>query len=196
MSTTTPAGPAPATPEELAARVRAAPASVVTVFPAVPRLLGDRDRALVDGTRVAVLEALAGALDGAALAEEVQQLYRYGDADEKRAVLLALPRLPLGADVVRPLLGDALRTNDVRLVAAAVGPAGQEHLPQEEWRHAVVKCLFTGVPLAAVAGLGERDDDELVRMVTAYVDERVAAGRDVPADVWLVLPGRPETEGA
>ena len=48
-------------------------------------------------------------------------LYRCGDAAEKRAVLRALPLLPLGDSAVA-LLHDAIRTNDTRLIAAALGP--------------------------------------------------------------------------
>ena len=76
-----------------------------------------------------------------------------------------------------PLLHDAIRTNDTRLVAAALGPyAG--HLDDAAWRQAVLKCVFMGVPLAAVDGLDERADAELAAMLAALADERAAAGRD------------------
>ena len=186
-------------PACLREQVRARPGVVATLFPAVARLLGTREPTTVDAVRGDLLVALAEQLDVAALAVEVEQLYRHGDADEKRAVLRALHRLPLGPVTTLPLLRDALRTNDVRLVAAAVGPAGRYHLDDGAWRHAVLKCLFTGVPLAVVAGLEDRVDAETARMVAALVTERVAAGRDVPADVWLVLrrwpDALPDTDG-
>ena len=52
------------------------------------------------------------------------------------------------------LLLDALRTNDVRLVAAAMGPHARRLSPHD-WRHGVLKCLFVGVPLADVADLAD-----------------------------------------
>ncbi|WP_306316432.1 MULTISPECIES: EboA domain-containing protein [unclassified Streptomyces] len=115
-------------------------------------------------------------------------LYTQGSAAERRAVLLALPHLVEGPDA-RPLVEDALRANDTRLVAAAVGPYAATHLPAHAWRHAVLKCLFTGVPVDAVAGLAERarGDRELARMVCDFADERRAAGRPVPDDLHLVL---------
>lgn len=119
-------------------------------------------------------------------AREVADLYRFGDADEKRAVLRFLHRLDLG-DAAAGIVREALRTNDLRLVAAALGPYAAEHLDPDAWRHGVLKCLFVGVPVAVVAGLDARADHELARMVTSYVDERRAAGRDVPADADLVL---------
>ncbi|MGW2206907.1 EboA domain-containing protein [Streptomyces sp. NPDC001774] len=108
------------------------------------------------------------------------ELYRHGDTDEKRAVLKALPMLDIGT-AAQPLLHDAIRTNDARLVAAALGPCAHD-LDQDTWRQAVLKCVFMGVPLAVMDGLEERADDELGAMLAAFADERGAAGRSTPAD--------------
>ncbi|MFE8974238.1 MULTISPECIES: EboA domain-containing protein [Streptomyces] len=114
----------------------------------------------------------------------VTRLYEQGTAAERRAVLLTLHHLDLGSTAL-PLVEDALRTNDTRLVTAAVGPYAATHLDPRAWRHAVLKCLFTGVPLTAVARLDERarGDAELARMLRDFAAERTAAGRDVPADL-------------
>jgi hypothetical protein len=164
-------------------RVRRDPTSIRTVFPALAREVA-RD----DAVRVTALVTLGETLadDPPRLLAEVRDLYRYGDADERRAVLLALHLLPVGHDA-RDLVDDGLRTNDTRLVAAAVGPYGAAVLDDAAWRQAVLKCLFTGVPLSAVARLAERTDDQLLAMVAAYADERTAAGREVPADAVALL---------
>ncbi|MFG2359325.1 EboA domain-containing protein [Streptomyces sp. NPDC048521] len=122
-------------------------------------------------------------------ATTVTRLYQRGTGAERRAVLLALPHLPLAPDAGVPLIEDALRTNDTRLVAAAVGPYAAAHLDAHAWRHAVLKCLFTGVPLAAVADLADRagGDAELARMLGDFAAERTAAGRPVPDDLHHVL---------
>ncbi|MEU4750801.1 EboA domain-containing protein [Micromonospora tulbaghiae] len=133
-----------------------------------------------DAARALLLTALP---NGHAVAAET--LYRQGDAAEKRAVLRALPLLPIGAECV-PLLHDAIRTNDTRLVAGALGPYAR-HLEQATWRQAVLKCVFTGVPLAVVDGLADRADGELARMLAAFAAERHAAGRDMPADATDLL---------
>jgi hypothetical protein len=116
------------------------------------------------------------------------RLYHQGTAAERRAVLLALHPLAEGPAAL-PLVEDALRTNDTRLVAAAVGPYAAAHLDPHSWRHALLKCLFTGVPLDAVADLDSRaaGDGELARMLADYAAERTAAGRDVPDDLHRVL---------
>ncbi|GAA1298640.1 EboA domain-containing protein [Streptomyces sanglieri] len=116
------------------------------------------------------------------------RLYEQGTAAERRAVLLTLHRLDLGPTAL-PLVEDALRTNDTRLIAAAVGPYAATHLEAHHWRHAVLKCLFTGVGVEAVDGLARRarGDAELARMLGDFAAERIAAGRDVPADLTRVL---------
>ncbi|MFI6962998.1 EboA domain-containing protein [Streptomyces sp. NPDC050255] len=116
------------------------------------------------------------------------RIYEQGTAAERRAVLLTLPALELGATAL-PLVADALRTNDTTLVAAAVGPYAGTHLDPHNWRHAVLKCLFTGVSVEAVAELARRSrgDAELARMLGDFAAERIAAGRAVPADLHRVL---------
>lgn len=181
-------------------RVRAEPTAIRALFPAVGRKVGrealrpDTDpQGLVHGTvddlaRQRLLAALAAVLPPTRLAEEVTELYRYGDDAERRGVLRGLASLPLSAvDAGLELVQDALRTNDIRLVAAALGPFAGEHLDQHSWRHGVLKCLFVGVPLAAVADTDRRADAELLRMVADYADERRAAGRAVPADAVSLL---------
>jgi hypothetical protein len=114
-------------------------------------------------------------------------------------VLLALPALVDGPCAAH-LVDDALRTNDTRLVSAAVGPYAAAHLDPHAWRHAVLKCLFMQVPLDDVADLERRarGDGELARMLTDYAAERTAAGRDTPHDLDRALaltgerPQRPQ----
>ncbi|WP_180289146.1 MULTISPECIES: EboA domain-containing protein [Streptomyces] len=135
-----------------------------------------------DAARVLLLHA-ARADTGALV-----RVYRQGTAAERRAVLHALPHLVPGPDALS-LVEDALRTNDTRLVAAALGPYAARHLDAHNWRHAVLKCLFTGVPVDEVADLPRRAhaDAELARMLGDYADERTAAGRPVPEDLYRVL---------
>jgi hypothetical protein len=135
-----------------------------------------------DPVRVLLLRAAGAGPD------TLTRLYEQGTADERRAVLLALPHLVTGPEAL-PLVQDALRANDTRLVAAALGPYAARHLPAHDWRQAILKCLFTGVPVDAVADLAPRarDDGELARMLADYAAERTAAGRTVPDDLHRVL---------
>lgn len=138
-----------------------------------------------DAARVLLLLALGDAVE-----VELGELYKFGDAAERRGLLRALPSLPVGDRAVF-LVDDAIRTNDTRLVAAALGPYATEHLDDPAYDQAVLKCVFVGVPIAPLDGLPARATAETARMLAAFVHERVAAGRDVPAEVWDVIDRNP-----
>ncbi|WP_336924180.1 EboA domain-containing protein [Aquipuribacter sp. SD81] len=170
------------------------------VLPGVSRAVGrERLDPDDDGAFAGGVDDLARALlltEGPVPAQDVatlRSLYDVGDAAERRAVLRALPhvaaRAAAGGDrdpAATVLVEDALRANDTRLVAAAVGAA--DLLDADGFRQAVLKCLFVEVPLECVQGLARRADGPLAAMTARFVAERVAAGRAVPDDVVLVLP--------
>jgi len=169
------------------------PSAIARLFPAAGRQCGRwmltslPGWAVDDAARVLLLTALPEEAS-----TEVASLYRYGDAAEKRAVLRALPLLPVPAAVVTPILLDALRTNDTRLVAAALGstldrPAAARHLTAAAWRQGVLKAVFMQLPLADVADLDERADGEFATMLAGLVQERAAAGRAMTADATDLL---------
>ncbi|MGH2707858.1 MAG: EboA domain-containing protein [Actinomycetota bacterium] len=134
-----------------------------------------------DAARAALLVAL-----GDRVGEELGELYRFADAQERRAILRTLAFLELG-EAARPLAEDALRTNDPRLIAAALGPFGARYLDDAAFAQAILKCVFLGIPISPLRGLAERATPELARMLAGYVHERVAAGRDVTEEVWQVI---------
>ena len=141
-----------------------------------------------DAARTLLLLAAGSAAEG-----ELAELYRYGDAAERRGVLRALPFLDLG-DRGLSLVDDAIRTNDLRLIAAALGPYATEHLPDASYDQAVLKCVFVGVPITGLDGIPSRVTPDGARMLGAFVHERVAAGRDVPGEVWTVVDRFPPEE--
>jgi hypothetical protein len=180
----------PTTSTDALAEVASDPDTIDRHFPAAARTAAREGRD-GDAAREALLLAVPGR--AAYVVEVVRRVYDHGDAAERRAVLLALPALddperpdPIG-DAALPIVRDALRTNDTRLVAAALGPYAAAHLDEDTWRQAVLKVLFTGIPVEQVAGLADRADDELARMVRDYAAEREAAGRIVPPDARTVL---------
>jgi hypothetical protein len=181
--------------EAALAGVRADPSSIRVRFPAAARTIartaaepGDLGRSRAeDQVRVRLLEAFAGVTsDREVLVQEIESLYRYGDADERRAVLLALSHLPIGDRAIE-LVRDALRSNDPRLVVAALGDYGHQYLGAAAWRDGVLKCLFMGIPLDLITGLSTRLDQTLRDMVAAYAQERTVAGRAVPPDAQRIL---------
>ena len=73
------------------------------------------------------------------------------------------------------------------LIAAALGPYATEFLPDAAYDQAILKCVFVGVPITGIDGVPGRVTPDGARMLAAFVHERVAAGRDVPAEVWTVI---------
>jgi hypothetical protein len=166
---------------EAESRAAAEPAALPSLFARADRKLG---REPVTGGWTAGQVGRALLLRGRA-PERIIEIYQRGDAAEKLAVLKALPLLEI-KDAGVPLLLDALRTNDTRLVAAALGRYA-EHLDAATWRQGVIKVVFMGVPLEAVADLDDRADAELAQMLRSLADERAAAGRELPADATALL---------
>ncbi|GAA2392585.1 EboA domain-containing protein [Dactylosporangium salmoneum] len=160
------------------------PSAIGRLFPAAGRRCGRWMLTSIDGwsaddaARVLLLSK-AGNNEA-----EIEALYRYGDAAEKRAVLRALPLLDVPS--AGRILEDALRTNDTRLVAAALGPAAK-HLAQPAWRQGVLKAVFMGLPLAGIADLDARADAELAVMLAGLAEERRAAGRPMADDATALL---------
>jgi hypothetical protein len=183
--------------EDAVASVLGEPESIRLLFPPVGRRVGrvpldqDADPADVhawtvdDAGRTLLLLAL-----GEDAGSELDDLYRHGDTAERRGLLRALPFLPVG-DAGIPLVEDAVRTNELGLIAAALGPYAFSRLRDDAVAQAVLKCVFVGIPLGGLEGLDTRITPEVSRMLAAFVHERVAAGRTVPADVWPVIDRYP-----
>jgi hypothetical protein len=179
--------------------VTAEPQRIVRLFPAAGRAvgrapidpeadpLGVRHGTVDDRARAELVAALLAVLPPAEAGAQLADLYRYGDDAERRGLLRGLNAAPnVGPEVAVvgvELVGDALRTNDPRLVAAALGPFAADHLDEHGWRHGVLKALFMELPLDVVAGLDRRADPELARMAAALIAERRAAGRAVSDDM-------------
>ncbi len=186
--------------------IAAEPQRIAVLFPAAGRAvgrepvepaadpLGIRYGTADDLAREQLVAALLAALPADAAATSLGELYRFGDDAERRGVLRGLNAAP---DQQQPvvstgleLVADALRTNDTRLVAAALGDFAGAHLDDHAWRHGVLKALFMGIPVDVVARLDERADDELARMAAGLVAERRAAGREINDDMQRVAAGR------
>ncbi|BBY20791.1 EboA domain-containing protein [Mycobacterium stomatepiae] len=175
--------------------IQRSPEQILELFPGVTRVVADASSP--EGAALLVRERLLSSLVAECgddvVAPLIEKLYRWGDSDERLAVLRGLDVAVLyghlGALAVATgieLAEDALRCNDPGLVAAALGDFGTGFLSQHAWRHGVMKLVFMGVPLSRVPGLHTRVDDELARMATDYVNERRAAGRTVPDDIELL----------
>jgi len=191
----------------IAAAARGDREAVMTAFPAMGRRVGREplgsQSALVrrdvdveiplrawrldDAGRVALLCAFTG--DAEALARE---LYFTGDLRERCGALRGLAVLGRTAGAI-DAVRDAIRSSAAELFEAALAenPYAGRFLPDDEFRHAVLKAAFVGISVARVPGVESRADAELSRMLLSYVTEREVAGRSVPPDVWPVVALHP-----
>lgn len=120
-------------------------------------------------------------------AELVLAAYRQGDSREQESWLRGLALLPRAERFLATAV-DACRTNILLLFQAIAceNPYPARHFPELNFNQMVLKALFNGVALARILGLEGRLNPELSRMADDYAAEREAAGRAVPADLWLV----------
>ena len=78
---------------------------------------------------------------------------------------------------------DALRANDARLVAAALGPYGSAWLDDHAFRQGVLKCVFMSIPLRRWPAWTAASTPNWPGCCRTTRRERRAAGRPVPRDV-------------
>jgi hypothetical protein len=137
--------------------------------------------------RVALLSRACrtAGLDAAAVVEHV---YRTGDNAERVALLRALPVLAGAERFVDTAVG-ACRTHvtPVFEAIACENPYPAARFSDPAFNQMVVKAMFLALPVTRIEGLRARCNPELVRMARAYASERRAAGRDVTADVDLIV---------
>ena len=127
-------------------------------------------------------------LDTETRRELIYQCYEKGDSREQESWLRILPVLPDGENFLDTAI-DACRTNIVPVFEAIAceNPYPSKNFPEPNFNQVVLKALFLGLAIHRIAGLESRFNPELSRMCADYVSEREAAGRSVPADIWLAL---------
>lgn len=170
--------------------------ALARLFPRAARALG-RDGLVGDAadpwgwtTDEAGRALLLAALPEEGLDGALRELYRYGDRHERAAVLRALGVLPV-PPVAHELVADALRTNDPRLVAAALTPTGLAVLDEPEVVQAVLKCVFMALDLTRLPLPEQRVTPLLSRALAGYALERLTAGRTVPESLWPLVERHP-----
>ena len=145
--------------------------------------------------RVLLLLSLAEAVSNdTRFVELARACYTNGAAREQQSWVRGLILLPRCERFLEAAV-DACRTNIVPLFEslACENPFPSRHFPEPGFNQLVLKSLFNDIALSRIMRLETRLNCELSRMANDYVSEREAAGRSVPADIWLVVA--PHVEG-
>ncbi|MFZ2650148.1 MAG: EboA domain-containing protein [Burkholderiaceae bacterium] len=118
-------------------------------------------------------------------AQRFRSLCASADVAELTALYRGLP-LYAGPEALLDQVGEGLRSNMRGVFEAIIhhSPYPKLHFDPHRWNHMVLKALFIGSALGAVAGLDERANAELARMLCDFAHERLAAGRRVPFEIW------------
>lgn len=118
----------------------------------------------------------------------VDSLFRHGNEKERCAIVRALVLFP-SPESFKEITLEAGRCNSLMLYSALAlkNPYPAAFYEEHEYNQIVLKSLFTGLNIALIVGLQRRSNRELSRMCEDYADERLAAGRTLPNEIWLAI---------
>lgn len=179
--------------------------SLVRAIGLVPRRLGKADLALPPGThdearavvtgfdptglsidqaaRIALL--LASYRDDTGFAATIEDLARTADLQELLALYRGLAVFP-AAPLLQARAREGVRSG-IRPVFEAIAhrnPYPRVWFDELAWNQMVLKALFMGSALAPIQGLDERANPDLATTLVDYAQERWAASRQVPPELW------------
>lgn len=110
----------------------------------------------------------------------LDRCFHAGTVEELVACYQALPLLPHPA-LLAARAAEGVRSSIVPVFAAVAldSPYPAAHLAEAAWNQMVLKAFFCGADVDRIAGLRERLNPELGRMLAGYASERRAARRDL-----------------
>ena len=138
------------------------------------------------GRALLILQAIAIAPE---IEQEIVQTYFEQGDESEIASLVRVINLLNGAKRYKFHMREVSRTNSKPLYAALAqyNPYPARFYDDHEFNQLVLKALFMGIGIDSVIGLNERANPELSKMCEDYIDERLAAARSLPHDIWLAL---------
>jgi hypothetical protein len=140
-----------------------------------------------DAARVLLLLATHRG-DDAAFAARVDGLCATAEVTEHAAILKGFAVFPAPALLLgRAREGVRSAVQPVFEAIACRNPYPCDHFDEAAWNQMVVKCVFMGAPFAAISGLAQRRNPELIRMLADLAAERRAAGRPMPHEVLAYI---------
>jgi hypothetical protein len=141
------------------------------------------DWSVADAARIVLLSQVSRATPN--FAKLFKSLCATADVAELTALYRGLPLYAKG-ETLLDQVGEGLRSNMRGVFEAIIhrNPYPLRHFDEHRWNHMVLKALFVGSALAPIEGLDKRANAELARMLCDFAQERHAAGRPVPFEIW------------
>ena len=134
----------------------------------------------IELARALLLARVVGLQHEAARPALLEQVFQWGDDQEKAALLKALDDLDSKGRCLELALF-AGRTSNPRVFAALAldSPYASRHYPERAFHQLVLKALGMGLDAARVVGLAQRLGAPLNQLALDLMDEQLAAGRPV-----------------
>jgi len=119
---------------------------------------------------------------------KIENLFLAAEVNELVALYSALPLLAHPEMWVKRC-AEGIRSNIANVLEAIMyqNPYPQQNLDQSAWNQLVLKAFFTGKDVGKIQGIDSRANKELAYVISDYVHERRAAGRDINPALWRLV---------
>lgn len=138
--------------------------------------------------RLLILLKISRNLSRESYVENINALYKTADVNELVLLGQSLAFIP-HAGLFIERARESARSNIVTVFSSIAhdNDYAKRFFDQTAWNQLVLKAAFLAAPIWSIAGLKERNNAGLVVMLRHYVDERQAANRSVPWDLWCCI---------
>lgn len=118
----------------------------------------------------------------------IEDLFRDADMNELATLYAALPLLAY-AEHWEGQCAEGIRSNIGYVLDAVImdNPYPAKYLKEDAWNQLILKAFFTDKDISRIIGLESRINENLVKALRDYADERNAAGREVNPMLWEVV---------
>ncbi|PJJ83190.1 EboA domain-containing protein [Mucilaginibacter auburnensis] len=119
---------------------------------------------------------------------KLEQLFLAAEVNELFSLYSSLPLLAY-PDMWAKRCAEGIRSNIGNVLEAIMyqNPYPQKYLDQSAWNQLVLKAFFTGKDVGKIQGIDARANKELAYVISDYMHERRAAGRDINPSLWRLV---------
>lgn len=126
--------------------------------------------------------------DPEAYFHKIENLFLAAEVNELVALYSALPLLAYPEMWVKRC-AEGIRSNIGNVLEAIMyqNPYPQKNLDQSAWNQLVLKAFFTGKDVGKIQGIDSRANKDLAYVISDYMHERRAAGREINPALWRLI---------